>query len=102
MRTTAEPWACFASLPVSNESFLPPVSSTVTVVGSGFILFLLCRRHRKTRRGSPRGKATLSRVVELDWKTHFYRAFWFRNRRPHDGIGRPKQTDDGVGRPGNY
>src|SRR5512135_3607389 len=36
-RTTAAPWACFANFPVSKERFFPPVSSTETVVGSGFI-----------------------------------------------------------------
>src|SRR5205823_10853734 len=30
MRTTHEPCACFASLPVSNVSFLPPESSITT------------------------------------------------------------------------
>src|SRR5579863_5516904 len=37
-RTTALPCACLAQLPVSNEIFLPPLSSTVT---SCFIAFLL-------------------------------------------------------------
>ena len=37
MRTTAAPCACLASFPVSNESCLPPASSTVTVLTSGFI-----------------------------------------------------------------
>src|ERR1700722_11854420 len=35
--TTAAPWACLASFPVSNESCLPPARSTVTVLTSGFI-----------------------------------------------------------------
>src|SRR5678816_2968495 len=86
MRTTAEPCACLASLPVSNVSFLPPERSTLIDVGSGFMFNpFLCRRHRETRKGSPWEKATFRRVVELDWKTHCHRAFWFRNRRPHDG-----------------
>src|SRR3974390_870566 len=37
LRTTAEPWACLASFPVSNERFLPPASATEGYVGSGFI-----------------------------------------------------------------
>src|SRR5208282_2135449 len=36
-RTTAAPWACLASFPVSMESCFPPVSSTDTLVTSGFI-----------------------------------------------------------------
>src|SRR5512147_1431769 len=36
-RTTTEPCACLANLPVSNEMVLPPVNSTVTDCGSGFI-----------------------------------------------------------------
>src|SRR6267154_6232740 len=38
MRTTAEPWACLANFPVSNESFLPPARSTVISVTSGFMI----------------------------------------------------------------
>src|ERR1019366_9520866 len=36
-RTTAAPWACLASFPVSMESCFPPASSTETFVASGFI-----------------------------------------------------------------
>src|SRR5512147_744660 len=36
-RTTTEPCACLANFPVSNEMVLPPVNSTVTDCGSGFI-----------------------------------------------------------------
>src|SRR6266576_1131997 len=38
MRTTPEPCACLASLPVSNLRFLPPESSTLISVGSGFMI----------------------------------------------------------------
>src|SRR5579872_2667177 len=38
-RTTTDPPACFASLPVSKDMVLPPLRLTVTVVGSGFIDF---------------------------------------------------------------
>src|SRR5271156_292635 len=41
-RTTAEPWACLASFPVSNESCFPPTRSTVTVLTSGFIFYPYC------------------------------------------------------------
>src|SRR5450759_736405 len=36
-RTTAAPWACLASFPVSIESCFPPASSTEIFVASGFI-----------------------------------------------------------------
>src|SRR5579862_2711555 len=39
MRTSADPWACLANFPVSKESCLPPARSTVTELGSGFIMF---------------------------------------------------------------
>src|SRR5258708_18031258 len=35
--TTAEPPACLANFPVSNESCLPPARSTVTLLASGFM-----------------------------------------------------------------
>src|ERR1019366_1439055 len=36
-RTTAAPWACLASFPVSMERCFPPAISTETFVASGFI-----------------------------------------------------------------
>src|SRR5437868_6257530 len=47
LRTTAEPWACFAQLPVSKETFLPPANSTVT---SCFIGILFLQRHASALR----------------------------------------------------
>src|SRR5271156_393569 len=62
-RTTAEPWACLANFPVSNESCLPPARSTVTLLTSGFMFhpleqaassWLLARgiRSRQIERGA--------------------------------------------------
>src|SRR5215467_14156581 len=52
-RTTADPWACLANFPVSNESVFPPLSVTVTVVGSGFIRFPLERYEQWASSYSP-------------------------------------------------
>src|SRR5271167_1789248 len=41
-RTTAAPWACLANFPVSNEMCLPPASSTVTLLASGFMIHSFC------------------------------------------------------------
>src|SRR5580658_9211901 len=57
-RTTAAPWACLANFPVSNEMCLPPASSTVMLLASGFMIHSFagwatqggCQRRRRDER----------------------------------------------------
>src|ERR1700690_3470147 len=52
-RTTHEPWACLASFPVSKDMVFPPVISTETVVGSGFISYLFSRQEYRLTNIAP-------------------------------------------------
>src|SRR5208282_6778819 len=69
-RTTAAPWACLASFPVSIESCFPPAISTETFVASGFIDHPLYGQ--KGMRGS--GVRLDGRMPGLRLGTHFTEA----------------------------